>query len=42
MDKFEEIMKKGCTNFDSADIKHAKEMDVRVSDMIIHEILPQG
>ena len=27
-------------NFDSADITHAKEMDVRISDMIIMEVLP--
>ena len=27
---------------DSAQISAAKEMDIRVSDMIIHEILPQG
>lgn len=29
-------------NFDSASIVNAKEMDVRVSDMIIHEMLPQA
>ena len=27
-------------NFDSADIAHAGEMDVRVSDMVIHEVMP--
>ena len=38
----EDTFRKGCVNFDCADISHAKEMDVRVSDMIIHEVLPQG
>ena len=41
VDKTEQIFKKRLGNFDSADIGHAKEMDVRVSDMVIHEIMPQ-
>ena len=40
MDKMEEIFKGKLGNFDSADIGHAGEMDVRVSDMVIHEVLP--
>ena len=40
VDKMEEIFKGKLGNFDSADIGHAGEMDVRVSDMVIHEVLP--
>ena len=37
----EKVFRENCTNFDCADISHAKEMDVRVSDMIVHEVMPQ-
>lgn len=36
----EELFKEGITDFGSTDIAHAKEMDVIVSDMIIHEVVP--
>ena len=42
VDEMEKIFKKGIVDFDSAQIVNAKEMDIRVSDMIIHEILPQA
>ena len=42
VDKTEEVLKGKLVNFDSADIGHAGEMDIRVSNMIIHEILPQA
>ena len=40
VDKMESIFKSQLGNFDSADIAHASEMDVRVSDMVIHEVMP--
>jgi hypothetical protein len=42
VDKTEEVLKGKLVNFDSADIVNASEMDIRVSNMIIHEILPQA
>jgi hypothetical protein len=42
VDKAEEIFKDRLVDFASADIVHASEMDIRVSDMIIHEIMPQA
>jgi len=42
VDMAEDIFKKKMGNFDSVDIAHAREMDIRVSDMIIHEIMPQA
>ena len=42
VDLTEELFKKKIVDFDSADIGTAQEMNIRVSDMIIHEILPQG
>jgi len=36
----EEIFKKNIGDFASTDLSHAKEMDVKVSDMIIHEVIP--
>jgi len=42
VDEMEKIFKKGIVDFDSAQIINAKEMDIRVSDMIIHEMLPQA
>ena len=40
VDLTEELFKKKIVDFDSADIGTAQEMNIRVSDMIIHEILP--
>ncbi len=40
VDKAEALLRARLTNFDSADIASAGEMDIRVSDMIIHEIMP--
>ena len=42
VDRMEEIFKKSISDFDSAQISAAHEMDIRISDMIIHEIMPQG
>lgn len=38
----EKILKDKVVDFDSAQISAAQEMDIRISDMIIHEIMPQG
>ena len=38
----EKIFKQKLVDFDSAQISSAREMDIRVSNMIIHEILPQA
>lgn len=40
VDQMEKIFMEKMANFDSTDIQHAKEMNVKVSDMIIHEVLP--
>lgn len=37
----EKHFKKHIGNFQSADLSNAKEMDIKVSDMIIQEVLPQ-
>lgn len=42
VDEMERIMKEKVVDFDSAQISGAHEMDIRISDMIIHEILPQA
>ena len=42
LDKTEQVFKGRLGNFDSVDISHAREMDVRVSDMVIHEIMPDA
>ena len=39
LEKTEQVFKGRLGNFDSADISHAREMDVRVSDMVIHEMM---
>jgi hypothetical protein len=39
VDVAEQVFKKQLGNFDSADIGHAREMDVRVSDMVIMEVM---
>jgi len=38
----ERIFKGMIGDFDSASISMAHEMDIRISDMIIHEMLPQA
>ena len=38
--QMEEHFKKNIVDFKSTDLVHAKEMDVKVSDMIIHEVVP--
>ena len=38
----QEIFKKSISDFDSAQISTAHEMDIRISDMIIHEMMPQA
>lgn len=38
----EKILKGKVVDFDSAQISTAHEMDIRISDMIIHEMLPQA
>jgi hypothetical protein len=40
VDQMEKIFKSKVADFDSTQIQHAKEMNVKVSDMIIHEVLP--
>lgn len=40
VDRAERILRERLVNFDSADIGHASEMDIRVSEMIIHEMMP--
>ena len=40
VDEMEKIFKAKVANFDSTDIQHAREMNVKVSDMIIHEVIP--
>ena len=40
VDEMEKIFKAKVGNFDSTNIGHAKEMNVKVSDMIIHEVIP--
>lgn len=40
VDEMEKIFQKNIGDFQSVQIANAKEMDVRVSDMIIHEIMP--
>lgn len=42
VDEMEKILKEKVVDFDSAQISAAQEMDIRISDMIIHEILPQA
>ncbi len=42
VDITEDLFRKKIVDFDSADIATAQEMNIRVSDMIIHEILPQA
>ena len=41
VDICEKLFKSKLGNFDSADIAHAGEMDIRVSDMVIHEVMPE-
>lgn len=41
VDICENIFKNKLGNFDSADIAHASEMNIRVSDMVIHEVMPE-
>lgn len=36
----EKIFKEKIGDFGSTDISHARELNVKVSDMIIHEVLP--
>lgn len=36
----ERIFKEKIGDFASTDISHARELNVKVSDMIIHEVLP--
>lgn len=36
----EKIFRSKIGDFDSTDIGHARELNVKVSDMIIHEVLP--
>ncbi len=38
----ERIFKGMIADFDSVSISMAHEMDIRISDMIIHEMLPQA
>ena len=40
LDEMEKIFKQKVGDFDSTDIGHARELNVKVSDMIIHEVLP--
>jgi hypothetical protein len=42
VDEMERILKEKVVDFDSAQISSAHEMDIRISDMIIHEIMPQA
>ena len=38
--QMEEHFRKNIVDFNSTDLSNAKEMDVKVSDMIIHEVVP--
>lgn len=40
VETMEGIFKKKIGDYDSTDLQHAGEMNVKVSDMIIHEVLP--
>jgi hypothetical protein len=42
VDMAEAVFRGRMGNFDSVDIAGAHEMNIRVSDMIIHEIMPQA
>jgi hypothetical protein len=42
VDEAERLFKGKMGNFDSTDISHAREMDIRVADMVMMEVLPQG
>ena len=40
LNKMGNLFKAKMANYDETDLQHAKEMNVKVSDMIIHEVLP--
>lgn len=40
LDKMKVIFKEKFTNYEETDLDNAKDMDFRVSDMIIRELLP--
>lgn len=42
VDIAETLFKGRMGNFDSVDISHAREMDIKVSDMVMMEVFPQA
>lgn len=40
LQKMSEIFKKHIVNYEETEIKNASEMDIRIQDMVIRELLP--